>query len=146
MYEESIKFNYSGLRKLIYLRIGGFKKFFVGKIEHVGGGTKPKEVNKEQRNRDYFHLRQSRDITVVVVDCRGQGGPRRGVLRRCEGGVHAGGGDGVPSGSDGDGVRREGRRHHTGPVRARQGEDVILHDNLGFLFSHPATASVVWHQ
>ncbi len=84
---------------------------------------------------------------MVVVNCRRQGGPRRGVLRRVgEGCVHAGGGDGVPSGSDGDDVWRVGRRHHTGPVRAGQGEDVILHDNYGFLFSHPATVSVVWHQ
>ncbi len=83
---------------------------------------------------------------MVAVDCRGQGGPRHGGLRGVgEGRVHVGEGDGVPSGGDGDGAWRVGRCHQAGPDRAGQGEDVILHDNFGFFFSHPADASVVGH-
>lgn len=80
---------------------------------------------------------------MVTVDCRGQGWPWRGGLRQVdEGGVgHVGGGDGNPSG--GDGVWRDGGRHHTGPVRAGEGEDVILHDDWILTLSHPANVDSV---
>ncbi len=77
------------------------------------------------------------------MDCRGQGGLRRDGLRRIgEGTVHDGRGDVIPSGGDGDGMWRLGRRHHTGPDRAGYGDVVILHDDIR-LISQPAHARVV---